>query len=158
MLDDLSVFEDVLDFVPKDSVLKEHRFTNSTLLIASGRGVVGTRMCELLLQICGSPILLEAKDNQGATALHIAAKTCNNRLIELFLTKYDGMPLLSSVAQVMQHIRSYALRTTITQGLTPYQSTTDEACRLTLTTFMTSEEREVLNAVKYMHMFACVDI
>lgn len=148
---DFSTFKKVLNFVPKESIIREHQsqlsrtlLTPPSLIIVSGSGKNGVRMCDLLLEKCGREILLTAKDHDGQTALHVAAKSKNEPLIRLFLSKYDGGLLLNSLSQVSTSLfQSLCFNLDFTQGMTPYQSTNDEACQLILDRYTSDKEQLV---------------
>lgn len=104
---DFSTFGKVLKFVPIETVIREHNKPLSStippsLLIVSAAGQPGVNMCIMLLQKCGTQILLRAKDHEGKTALHTAAN--NEPLLSLFLTEWAAEPLLTSLSRVTTSI------------------------------------------------------
>lgn len=110
---DFFTFVKVLNFVPKECIMREHQNLLSptvppALLIGSAAGRLD--MCDLLLEKCGSEILLEAKNHLGATALHVAARSNNEPLIRLFLAKYDGAALLSTLCSVSPFVYAFLLK------------------------------------------------
>lgn len=104
-LNDVSTLEELIYFVPEESIIREHQKRlplPSTLLLLSSLGQQAEKLCEMMLHKFGNRILLEARDVQGASALHIAAKTKNAPLLKLFLNKFDAEPLLTSLSLVKE--------------------------------------------------------